>query len=773
MGPNNKTPRPRPIKTILAAAVATVWLPTAAMAFQPFIIKEIRAEGLERLDIGTVLTYLPLSVGDQMNDQTARQAMRGLYASGLFEDVRLQSEGDALVIFVRERPAIASFSIEGNEKIGGDELKESLKNLGLTEGELFKRELLDGVEQELQRQYYSNGYYDVEIKTSVEQQPNNRVDLKINVTEGKVTKIRDINIIGNTVFSREELLEAFELSKTHRWEPFQKSDRYSKQQLNGDLESLSSYYQNRGYLKFDISSVQVQLSPDKEDIYLTINVEEGEPYKVKDTRFSGETVLQPDFLKVFLSTRAGDVFSRKEATESANRIEVALSDVGYAFAKVTPLPELDEGGKEVAINFFVEPGKRAYVRRINFTGHGRTHDETLRREMRQLEAAPFSKSAVERSRVRLARLPFVEEAEVETQPVPGSDDLVDINFKVKERPPGSVQFGVGFSGSQGFLITGSLTHTNFLGTGNRVSLEVNNNSVSRTFSASWTDPYFTNDGISQSVSAFYRKSESVIRFSSGFNFNTVGTNLTYGIPLSEYSSLRVGAGIEQTAIDTFPNSTSDQILEFVIDNGTKFTDYEFRTGVSRDTRNRTFFASRGSLHSLSLDVKIPGSDLEYFTATYRAQQYVPLPFKFFIEMNGNVGYTDSYGDSDAPPYENFFAGGSRTVRGYRDGSLGPRDTPFDNPFGGRLRTTLQNELVVPLPFESDQKSTRVSLFYDLGQTYADANDFSAKEFRTSAGIAFQWFTPFLGLLDLSYAFPLDYEHGDERDGFQIQFGSGF
>ncbi|MGQ0618809.1 MAG: outer membrane protein assembly factor BamA [Panacagrimonas sp.] len=792
MGSDQKSPRLRPIKTLLAAAVATLWLPTAALAFQSFTIREIRAEGLERLDIGTVLTYLPLSVGDQMNDQTARQAMRGLYSSGLFEDVRLESDGDALVIFIRERPAIASFKIEGNEKVGGDELKESLKNLGLTEGELFKRELLDGVEQELQRQYYSNGYYDVEIKTSVEQQPNNRVDLKIDVTEGKVTKIRDINIIGNKVFPREELLEAFELSRTNPWELLQKNDRYSKQQLNGDLESLSSYYQNRGYLKFDISSVQVQLSPDKEDIYLTINVEEGDRYKVKDTRFSGETVLQPDFLKVFLSTRPGDVFSRKEATESSNRIEVALSDVGYAFAKVTPLTELDDSGKEVALNFFIEPGKRAYVRRINFTGHGRTHDETLRREMRQLEAAPFSKSAVERSRVRLARLPFVEEAEVETQPVPGSDDLVDINFTVKERPPGSVQFGVGFSGSQGFLITGSLTHTNFLGTGNRVSLEVNNNSISRTFSASWTDPYFTQDGISQSVSMFYRKSESVVRISSGFNFNTVGANLTYGIPLSEYSSLRAGIGVEQTALDTFANS-SIEIHDFVRGNDTKFTDYEFRTGLSRDTRNRTFFASRGSLHSLSLDVKGPGSDLEYFTATYRGQQYLPLPFKFFIEVNGNVGYSDAYGSSeDTPPYENFFAGGSRTVRGFDDGSLGPRDSfSFEglpdcqrssrecrpamngNPFGGRLRTTVQNELVIPTPFESDQKSTRISLFYDIGQTFADANDFKANELRSSAGIAFQWFTPFLGLLDLSYAFPLDYEDGDERDGFQIQFGSGF
>jgi outer membrane protein insertion porin family len=759
---------------LIAGAAAMLWLP-AGWAFDAFTIRDIRAEGLERLDVGTVLTYLPLSVGDQVTAQTSRSAMRSLYGSGLFEDVRLERDGDVLVIFVKERPAISKFEIEGNKKIGGDELKDSLKNLGLTEGELFKRELLDGVEQELQRQYYSNGYYDVQIKTTVEPLPNNRVDLKIDVTEGKVSTIRDINILGNTVYTRDELFEVFKLDKSNKWEPFQKSDKYSKQQLNGDLESLTSYYQDRGYLKFDVSSVQVQLSPTKEDIYITINVEEGDRYKLKENKFSGDTVLAGDFLKLFLSSRPGAWFSRRQATESANRIEAALSDVGYAFAKVTPLPEVDEATKEVTLNYFIEPGKRAYVRRINFSGHGRTHDETLRREMRQLEAAPFSKSSVERSRVRLARLPFVEEAEVDTQPVPGSDDLVDVNFKVKERPPGSIQFGVGFSGSQGFLVTGNLTHTNFLGTGNRVSLELTNNSIARSASASWTDPYFTNDGISQSVSVFYRKADSVIRQSSGFNYNTIGASLTYGIPLSEYTSLRAGLGVETTAIDTFANSTSDQVLQFVVDNGTEYTDFEVRTGISRDTRNRTFFASRGSLHTLTLDARVPGSDLEFATLTYRVQQYVPLPFKFFVEFNANIAASEDYGSglSEVPPYENFFAGGSRTVRGYDDGSLGPRDTPFDNPFGGRLRTTSQTELIVPMPFESDQKSTRLSLFYDFGQVFERPRDFEANELRSSTGIAFQWFTPFLGLLDLSYAFPLNDERGDETDGFQLNFGSGF
>lgn len=767
-----------PIKTrfkirLLGALALLVWLP-AALAFEPFIIKEIRASGLERLDVGTVLTYLPLSAGDEIDQRLAQQALRGLYSSGLFNDVRLERKGETLLIYVRERPAISTFEIEGNKKVGGEELMESLTSLGLAEGELFKRELLNGVEQELQRQYYANGYYDVDIDTQVLPLPNNRVDIKIDVTEGKSTTIRDINVIGNKVYSRKDLLDVFELEKSNSWDPLQKTDKYSKQQLGGDLENLSAYYHDSGYLRFEVSSVQVQLSPTKEDIYITVNVEEGERYEVSETRFTGETVLQPEFLKLFLSTQPGDWFSRRKSTESANRIEAALSDVGYAFAEVTPVPEVEDGTKKVAINYVVEAGKRAYVRRITFAGHGRTHDETLRREMRQLEAAPFSKSAVERSRVRLARLPFVEEAEVDTRPVPGTDDLIDVSFTIKERPPGSIQFGVGFSGSQGFLINSSLTHTNFLGTGNRVSVEANTNSVQRALSLSWTDPYFTQDGISQTISGFFRKTESIIRQSSGFNFNTLGATLTYGIPLSEYSALRAGIGIDRTAIDTFAFSSSDQILGFVIRNGTEFNNVELRTGITRDTRNRTFFASRGTLNQLGIDLKIPGSDLEYYTVNYRLQHYVHLYRKFFVEINANVSLADDYGnDSEAPPYEHFFAGGPRTVRGYDDGSLGPRDTPFDNPFGGRLRTTSQSELVIPMPIESDQRTTRLAFFYDIGQVYPDISDFSAGELRSSYGISFKWYTPFLGLLDLSYAFPINDRPGDETDSFQIRFGGGF
>ncbi|WP_233574945.1 outer membrane protein assembly factor BamA [Stagnimonas aquatica] len=736
-------------------------------------MREIRAEGLQRLDEGTILTYLPLTTGDELNDITSRQAIRALYASGLFQDVQLLRDGNALVIRVEERPQIVKFEIEGNEKIGGDELKKSLADLGLANGETYKRALLDQVEQELRRQYYANGYYDVGIDTTVTDLANNRVDIKIKVTEGKVTKIKDINILGATAFPVKELKEQLQLKPTN-WVPFQKSDRYSKQSLGGDLETLQSYYQDRGYLKFNVASVQVALSPEKKDIFITVNVEEGDKYSLKDRRFSGETILNEEFLFRLLSTKPGDTFSRKEATESANRIEAALSDVGYAFAKVTPLPEVDEEKKQVSLNYVIEPGKRAYVRRINFTGHGDTNDETLRREMRQLEASPFSKSAVERSRVRLTRLPFIEEAEVDTKPVPGSDDLVDVSFKIKERAPGSVQFGVGYSGAQGFLVNASLTHTNFLGTGNRVELSIDNSQYSRQLNFSWTNPYFTEDGISQTISTYYRKAESVIRYSSGFNSNTIGADLTYGIPLSEFVALRIGGGVTQTAIETFPAYSADEVLRFVRENGSSFTDFTLRTGITRDTRNRTFFASRGTLNRLNLDVTVPGSGIEFYNLFYQHQQYIPLFYKFFIEFDGTVGYVDTYGDSSTvPPYENYFAGGPRTVRGYKDGTLGPRDTPFNNPYGGKLRTTAQTELIIPTPLDSDGKSSRVSLFYDVGNIFAEPGQFEVNELRQSMGLAVSYFTPFLGLLQLSYSFPLNAKPQDEVDRFQITFGSGF
>lgn len=756
----------------LVFATGMLWQ-ASAWAFQPYTVHAIRAEGLQRLDLGTVLTYLPLSVGDQVNDTTAAQSLRSLYASGLFQNVELLRQGNTLVVKIKERPQIAAFSIKGNEKVGGKQLKQSLKDVGLTKGQLFKRDILDQLTQQLRQQYYANGYYAVDINTKVTDLPNNRVDIDVKVGEGKPASIKDINIVGNVAFPQDTLLDQFKLKTPEWWNPFQSSDHYSRPDLGEDLETLSSYYQDRGYLKFNVASVQVALTPDKKDVYITINVDEGAPFKVEGYRFSGNTILNAKFLDQLVSTHPGDTFSRKQATDSSDRIESSLADIGYAFAKVTPEPMISDSGKQVSLVYQVNPGKRVYVRHITFSGYGTTNDSTLRREMRQLEAAPFSKSAVERSRVRLARLAFISDVQVQTTPVPGTNDQVDINYAVKERQPGSIQFGIGYSGYQGFLISAGITHTNFLGTGDTVSLNAQNSQVERAISLSWTDPYFTENGISQTVDLNYRRDKGVIRFNSGFDTNTLGANLIYGIPLSEYTTLRLGGGASRTAITTFPAYSANEVLKFVIDNGSVFNEYTFKTGISRDTRNRTFFASRGMLDQLNLDVQLPFSDLDYYTINFQHEEYFALPYNFFIQFNGNIGYINTYGSTNGvPPYENFFAGGPGTVRGFKSGYLGPKDSN-GYPYGGTLRTTAETLLVVPLPIVSNNTTTRAGVFFDIGNVFAQPQDFQFSQLRQSVGVAFQWFTPIVGLINLSIGYPIKRFPGDNSQYFQFTFGNSF
>lgn len=752
--------------------IACLALPV--QAFDDFTIEQIDAVGLQRLDLGTVLTYLPVSTGDELNARTSQQSIRALYDTGLFTNVALARDGNTLLIRVVERPAINSFEIEGNRKIKGEDLDESLASAGLAQGELFRRVVLDQVSQELRRQYYANGYYDVAIESEVTEIPGNQVDIKIEVKEGTVAQIKQINIVGNEAFSDAELLDAFTLEESVAWKLFQRSNRYSKQQLVGDLEGLTSYYLDRGYLKFNVESVQVSLTPDKKDIYVSINVFEGKPYTISEVEYAGKLILNEAVYPQLVRINPGDTFSRKAATDASSIISDALANYGYAFSEVRPLTELDEEAQTVKLQFFVEPGKRVYVRRINFSGNIKTRDETLRREMRQFEGAVFSRVAVERSRTRLARLAFVQEANVDTQPVPGTEDLVDVNFDIVERPPGSVQLGVGFSGSQGFLLTGSVTHSNFFGTGNRVAASIDSNEFSRAISGSWTDPYATDDGISRTIALSYRESEQVIRFSSGFDTNTGNASVTYGFPISEFSAVRLGAGLEAVTVTTFPNSTATEVLDFVINEGSKFINYELRTGISRDTRNRTIFATRGSVNRLNLDVTVPGSDLTVIRAQFSNQVYVPIYKGLFMELNNSLAFVDGYGDTkNIPPYERLFAGGSRSIRGFRDGTLGPRDTPFNNPFGGKLRTYAQTEIIIPTPLETDNKSTRLSVFFDIGNTFNEPEDWEFSDLRRSYGVAYTWFTPFLGVLDLSYAIPLNDVIGDEVDRFQITFGTGF
>lgn len=757
---------------VLILAIGLLWQ-ACAWAFSPFTIHSIKAEGLQRLDLGTVLTYLPLSVGDQVDNTTAAQAIRALYKSGLFQNVELLRSGSTLIVKVKERPEIADFSLTGATRLGGKKLVKALKKQGLGKGDLFKRSLLEQLMQEIRHEYYANGYYDVDIRKQVEQLPHNRVSISIKVGQGSRATIQEISIVGNTVFSDETLLSQMKLTTPNWWDPFQTSDEYSRHVLSGDIERLTNYYENRGYLEFDIPSVQVALTPDMKHVYITINVDEGHLYKVANYHFSGNTILNEHYLKRLVTTHSGKTFSRKQAMDSANRIESALSDIGYAFAKVTPEPSINHKRHTVAIVYNVQPGHRVYVRHITFSGYGNTEDSAFRREMRQLEAAPFSKSEIERSRVRLQRLPYVEGVKVNTTPVPGSKDEVDVNYAIKPRQPGSIQFGLGYSGYSGFLINAAIQNTNFLGTGNNVGLQVATSQINRMANLNWTDPYFTESGISQTINLNYEHEKGVILNTAEYNTNTLGGSLTYGIPLSEYSTFDLGGGVSRTNLTTFPGFSSTQVNQFVAQNGSGYTEYELKMGIVHDTRNRTIFASTGTLDKLSVNFYLPVSTLNYYTATFTHQQYFSLPLKLFIEFNGILGYTNSYGSTTGvPPYANFYGGGPGSVRGFKSGYLDPKDSN-GYPYGGTFETTAQTTLVLPIPDISNNITTRTGVFFDIGNVFAKPGDFSYNQLRQSVGLSFQWFTPIIGLLDLSLAYPIHRLPGDNVQYFQFSFGSQF
>lgn len=773
-----------------AGALLLVYAAGAWAQSYDFQIANIQVQGVKRLEPGTVLTYLPVSVGDRMNEARAQQSIRALYDSGLFENVSLNRKGATLIVNVNERPEIARFTLKGNKALGGKKLKKALKEQGLAQGELYKRSLLDSLQQELRRQYYANGYYSVKIDTKVTNLDNNRVAIDIKVHEGPVASIKDINIIGNHKFSDDDLKNIFKL-KSHR--PFythpltfwKKPDRYSREKLVGDLESLNSFYKNRGYIRFNVSSVQVSLSPDKRNVFLTVNVNEGSQYKIKDYKFAGDLIVPEATLQRLVKVQDGEVFSRSKVDASSDAISSGLADFGYAFANVDPLTKVNDDNKTVDLTFFVDPGKRTYVRQIVFNGNEKTNDETLRREMRQFEGAPYSRRAVQRSRTRLARLPFMQNVTVDSKKVPGSDDLVDIDYGLTERAAGQIQFGVGFSNAEGFLINGTVKHTNFRGTGDTVQVSAQTNSYAKSISGSFTNPYYTDEGVSRTFSAFYRKTNSLTRSGSSFNLDSIGGAMTFNFPITEYSNITAGIGIANDKITSPVNRNgrqvlSDELANFVRNNGASATTYELRTGWTRDTRNKTFFANRGTLTSVNFNIKGPGSDLEYYNASLKQQRYfrvgswIPkLSDNVVLNMTGRIGQTAVWGKgTDVPPYDNFFAGGARSVRGFRNGGVGPRDS-FNNPYGGQFLTTLQSDLVIPTFLKSDNKTTRFSLFYDIGRVYARARDFNASKLDSSAGVAFDWFTPFFGLLRVSYAPYVNKQPGDKVNRFQFSFGTSF
>jgi outer membrane protein insertion porin family len=759
----------RRILPVLVCLSALLSLP--ALALDTFHVSDIRVEGLQRISPGTVFNFLPVQVGDQFTQYESERTIRALYKSGYFKTVRLERDGDVLVIVVTERPAIADIKIQGNEDLETEPLLDSLKDIGLAKGRVFDRSLLDKVELELERQYYSRGKYGVKIETTVTPLERNRVDILIDISEGSVAKIRQINIVGNTVFDDKTLLKQFS-QRTPNWLSFYtKDDQYSKQVLAADLETLRSYYQDRGYIKFNIDSTQVSITPDKKDIYITINITEGEQYKVREVRLSGELVVAPEKLYPAFQINAGDVFSRKRVTDTVTRISDTLGNEGYAFANVNTVPDIDEKTREVDLTFFVDPGKRVYVRRINFAGNSKTRDEVLRQELRQMETGWFSAEKVERSRTRLQRLGFFEQVNVETPAVPGLTDQVDVNYSVTEQPSGSISVGVGFSQTSGIILNGSISQDNFLGTGRRVSASLNTSDVTTVYSFSYNNPYYTVDGVSRGFGAFYRETDFDNANISNYSTDTYGASVTYGFPISEFNSFQFTVLADSLKLKT-SDFASTEITQFIDDHGDNFKSLTLSASFAHDTLNRRIFPSEGGLRRISAESKVPGSQLEFYKVNLALQQFVPLTKQFVFEAKTDIGYGDGFGDfSEMPFFENFFAGGVRSVRGYEDNSLGPRDSAND-PLGGNFKTTGTAQILFPPPFMTETNAVRLSLFYDVGNVFAGAQDWSGSDLRMSVGLGATWLSP-VGPLAVSIAQPFNDQSGDNLQQFQFTLGAGF
>jgi outer membrane protein insertion porin family len=680
------------------------------------------------------------------------------------------------VVYVTERPSIDSIKISGTKEIDEKTLLKSLKDLGLSEGLVFNNSLLDKTEQELKRQYFSRGRYAVSVKTTVTPLERNRVGIRIDVAEGEVAKIRDITIVGNRVFADSALRKTFTLSGPTLFSFITKNDQYSKQQLAADLESLRNFYQNQGYLDFTIDSTQVSITPDKEDIYVTVNITEGRKYTVTEVKLGGKLIVPEAELRALIKVKPGNVFSRQEVTDGSKRITDRLGNDGYAFANVNPLPEIDRDKGTVAFTFIVDPGQRVYVRRVNFTGNLATNDEVLRREMRQLEGAWFSTAKVQRSRARLQRLGFFEEVNVETPPVAGSPDQVDINITVKERMVNNFMFGVGYSDADGALINASANFKNFLGTGKEVMVNLDNSKVNQHVSVSYINPYFTQDGISSSISLSSLRTDAAAANIAAYTSNTDALGVGFGIPVSEDHSFSFGIAYERIELYANPVYGSAVAKAFIFEHGDTNAMFKTTLGWARDTLDNPLFPNSGTQHRVSLEASVPGSDLEYYRLSYSASAFVPLTNNLTYKLKGGLDYGEGYGSTNSLPfYKNFFAGGSNSVRGFRARSLGPVDNGGPDPtlpIGGNKRLLGNTELLFPFPGMADSKSTRLSAFVDAGMVYGPDAVVDLRELRYSAGLAFNWFSP-IGPISISYALPLNDRPGDKTEAVQFTLGQAF
>lgn len=781
----NVVQRLRTLAFVSALLFSTLLFSHVAAAF---VISDIRVEGLQRISAGTVFGAVPYSVGDNIGTQEIRTIARSLFQTESFDDVQIGRDGNVLVIVVRERPTIDTIEFEGNKAIKTEALLEGLQGSGLSEGQIFKKVTLDQIASDLERQYVSQGRYDASIETTVEDLPRNRVAIKVDVYEGNVSGIRHINIVGNTVYDDETLIDLLEL-KLPGWLSFYtKDDQYSREKLQSDLENIESWYLDSGYLNFQIDSTQVSIAPNMEDVYITINVIEGKEFSISGVEIAGELRDIPEAnIRALIISREGQIFSRQYMTRSEERIEAALGNAGYTFASATGEPVLNEDGETVTVKFFVDAGQRAYVRRVSFQGNTVTQDHVLRREMRQLEGGWASTAMIEGSKIRLQRLGFFKDVNVETPAVPGTEDQIDVNYTVEEQPSGSISATVGFAEDTGLILGLGYQESNVFGTGNSINVGINRSDFQEALNISFFDPYYTVDGVSRGYSFFFRESDFGARNIASFSTDSYGANISFGYPISEISRIGFTVGYEKTSIQegVIP---AQEISEFLDKEGNEFDLFTVTASYSMSALNRGLLPTGGRSQNMSFEMTVPGSELEFYRINYTGQMFFPLFNPFTLRLRTNLGYGDTYGDTETFPfYKHFFAGGMGSVRGYEPNTLGPRSTPSPqaqfndpDPIGGNVLVELSAELIFPLPFLEEQSQIRSVLFFDAGNVFntncADASvyclDLSEGELRYSAGLAVTWITGFAPI-SFALAVPLNEKEGDESESFQFELGRTF
>jgi outer membrane protein insertion porin family len=760
-----------------------------------FQVDDIRIEGLQRVSAGTVFAALPVSVGDLVDEAAIRSSTRSLFRTGYFSDVVMARENGVLVIGLSERPAVTEITLEGNKAIETEQLLSALRDNGLAEGQIFRQVILEGMTQELQRQYVAQGRYGALVETEVQQLPRNRVAVNITIDEGDVAKIRHINIVGNSQYTEEELLEFFEQQTTGWLSWITSNDKYAREKLSGDLESLESWYLDRGYLQFEVTSTQVSISPEKESVYITININEGDVYTIDEVELAGELMIPEVQVRAMIILKEGMTFSQTLMTTSSEYITRRLGNEGYTFAEVEGFPEINEEEGTAKITYLVKPGMRAYVRRVEFRGNTKTADFVLRREMRQMEAGSANNALIEMSKVRLERLGFFKEVNVENVPVAGTNDQLDVVYSVEEQPSGSVGASVGYAQGTGLILGANLSENNFLGTGKQVGIGLNRSTYQSSINFSYSEPYFTVDGVSVGYSLFGRETDYDRINVASFSTNTYGASVNWSYPISEVQRIGFGLGYENLDLKT-GSFASKEIADFVADNGLQFDVFTANINWVKSTLNRGVFATRGSQQRFGFDVALPGSGLEYYKMTYSGQYLRGLFSGLSLKLRADLGYGESYGDtSQMPFFKNFYGGGFGSVRGFKRNTLGPQDTPcnliVDNPcttgfiddpdpIGGNVQVEMGAEIIFPLPFLKDQRSVQSSLFVDAGNIFntkcGDQQPNCYKpdvgELRYSVGIGATWLSGF-GPITFSIAKPLNSNEFDETEVFQFSLGNQF